>query len=110
LFVGVSHTNRIGEVDWSGQKAICIYNTAGTGLDTSSVDHKVKYDIVENDVAGVVVDMERDQVRFYKNAKLIAVSNRKPSQMIPLYAATWIYFVDCEVEMGDYYPYPTLEP
>jgi hypothetical protein len=108
IFFGVSKGNK-SNIDWSGPTAICIYNTSGTGLDQRSVEHTSGYNAKEGDVIGVVVDMEKDQVRFYNNTNLIAVSTRKPSEMAPLYVVAWLYYQHCELENGDFFPYQSLK-
>jgi hypothetical protein len=110
LFIGVSKSNTIRSTGWTGESSICIYNCSGTSLHDESVKELAKYDAKSGDVLGVVVDATKDQVRFYKNAKIIVVSTRKPSEMAPMYAVAWLYYQNCEVEMGNFYPYQLLEP
>ena len=64
---------------------------------------------VVGDVIGVVADLLADEIRFYVNARLVAVGKTKPSKLQPLYAVFWTHYTHSEIEMGDYYPYTALE-
>jgi hypothetical protein len=66
--------------------------------------------VSKGDIVGVVVDFEKDKILFYVNGKLHAVGTKKPSEMQPMYAVTWIYYAECEIEMGDFISYNDLEP
>lgn len=107
IFIGVSNSYPIASATWIGRSSVCAYNIDNTGLD-QTVEHKIAYRAA-GDVLGVVVDLERDVILFYKNTQLIAIGNKKPSAMRPMCAVVWLYYQNCEVEIGDYYPYKTLE-
>ncbi len=108
IFIGVSNSSSISKTTWISRSSVCAYNIDNTGLD-ENVDHKIVYNAIAGDVLGVVVDLEQDVILFYKNTQLIAIGNKKPSTMRPMYAVVWLYHQNCEVEIGDYYPYKTLE-
>jgi hypothetical protein len=61
------------------------------------------------DVVGVVADLLVDEIRFYVNTKLVAIGKTKPSALQPLHAVFWTHYANSEIEMGDYFPYESLE-
>jgi hypothetical protein len=64
-----------------------------------------------DDVLGVVVDLNEDHVRFYKNKKFMGIDKeKKPSDVTPMHAFLELYYKGCEIHSGNYYPYRELEP
>jgi hypothetical protein len=56
------------------------------------------------------VDTIADEIRIYINKKLVAIGVKKPSELQPIHAVLWMYYADCTIEMGDFFPYSSLEP
>jgi hypothetical protein len=93
-------------------KTIYIYNNANvksTKIDEDLIIYSSNV-YSTGDVMGMVVDLDCDQIRFYKNGKYVAKSSRKPSKFQPMYAMLWLYYETCEIETGDFFPYSALEP
>lgn len=108
IFFGVLNRDSMGSL-WSGSGVVCVYSKSGTSLDKSSVEHVKEFKTKAGDVLSMVVDLNEDQIRFYLNTELVAIGNRKPSVLMPLYVVTWLFYDKCDIEMGDFIPYTSLE-
>jgi hypothetical protein len=63
------------------------------------------------DVIGVHVNTKSDQVLLYRNKKLMRVGRLEPSALqVPMYAFLSLYYMDSELEMGNFFPFHLLEP
>jgi hypothetical protein len=109
LFVGVSKTNKIPATAYTHpEHAICMFNAVSHrdgGVITYVKDNKA----TRGDIIGVVVDYAKEKILFYVNGAFIGEGTRKPSQMQPMYAITWMYYEGCELEVGDFIPFRELE-
>jgi hypothetical protein len=83
---------------------IVVYNSTYTSLEKEPVVINAGI----GDVIGVVVDLDKDQVRFYVNGKMGAVGKNQPSLLQPLYAVLSLANQGTEIEMGDFYSYHAL--
>jgi hypothetical protein len=108
IFFGVNSTSMESSL-WSGPSVVCVYSKSGTSLDQRGVEHVKEFKTKPGDVLSMVVDLNEDQIRFYQNTELIAIGKQKPSVLMPMYAVTWLFYNKCDVEMGDFIPYTSLE-
>ena len=108
IFLGISNSKTTEKHAHLSNNTICLYNNA-TSLNHVNIRVLKPCTAVQGDVIGVVVDMDKDQVRFYINGHLVAVGIPKASAMKPIYAVMWLFYKDMKVEMGDYYLYHELE-
>jgi hypothetical protein len=109
LFVGVSKTNNIPKLAYSDpEHAICMFN-AVSHRDENIVTYVKDNKAALGDIIGVVVDYAKEKILFYINGAFIGEGTRKPSQMQPMYAITWMYYEGCELEVGDFIPFRELE-
>jgi hypothetical protein len=99
-----------GSNGYNGYNTCVIYNAASCvlGVGAVNVDKVDSCTTVEGDVIGVVVDLIVDEIRFYKNAKLVARGKEKPSKMQPIYAAIFPFYQDMRVSMCEKYSYQEL--
>jgi hypothetical protein len=111
LIFGLAQQQNTGTYDYSKiDKIVCLYNSATQSfIDEQTVTRNDPCGAMTGDVYGIVVDVERDEVRFYVNCKWAATGKRKPSDMKDVYVAVWMYPQQCELELGHYFPYSALE-
>jgi hypothetical protein len=108
IFIGVSRSNTVDTYAYAGRNVICIYNSE-LDSDKNHDTWHISCTASAGDVIGVVIDLKEDQVRFYVNAKFVGVGTRRPSAYQTLYAVLWLFYHDCDVELGEYFPYETLQ-
>ena len=110
IFFGITSAKDIGYPVDNRDKTIYIYNNnvKSTRMDEDLIMYSSCVAQV-GAVMGMVIDLECDQIRFYINGKYVAKSTRKPSIMQPIHVMIWLYFESCEIEMGDFFPYYSLE-
>jgi hypothetical protein len=63
----------------------------------------------QGDVVGLVVDKQRNEVKFYVNRKLIVKGSRDLCALKPIHLALWLCHKDCTIEMGHFYAHQTLQ-
>ncbi len=106
--LGIANSNKTPEDSHFDPKhAICLFNSQYP--DDAVVKRYGPCRASNGDIVGVVVDFIADKIIFYVNGKLAAVGVKPPSRMQPIYAVTWIYYGECEIEMGDFIKYTELE-
>ncbi len=113
LIFGISRGTDIGcDDDNAKTKTVCIKyrrkNYSHVGVNDTLTVFSSDY-ILSGDVLAIVVDMKRDVVLFYRNTKLVAKSKNKPSMYQPTYVVLWLFYQKSDIEMGDFYPYHSLE-
>lgn len=64
--------------------------------------------ICQGDIIGFVVDFVQDDIKIYKNGKLMFRGNQRPSDMKQVYATVFLYYNGDQVTLVNDYPLSML--
>ncbi len=112
FFFGISkgyEERGINAVTSGGSQICCMFNGDKIYDKDMAERHYTFSAPKKNDIIGMVVDAIKDETRFYINGRIAAVGKRKPSVFKPNYALLYIFDEGCELEVGDFIPYRSLE-